>query len=585
MVNLSRYDARFLESALISAERAGDLEAAQVIAQALAPKMAEAQDTSPLESVLIGAGRTGDKLVSGVRKLWNTATGDDEELAAIKRDQAERDKAYAALQIENPKSTFAGEMLPYFAIPTGAGGAAGMRAAAGGAKVAKGLGARNVAAGLLKAGRGLKASKYADAAITGGLLGGAYYNDDQGLSAGTGALGGLLGQAAGSAAAVAAKPIRSRLHGASERVANWARSKGFKLTPGQKTGSRSAMQWEQSASEMAPLAGPFQDMAEHNAKKANRIALDAMGEIGEQLDDVALGKADKRLSNRFEELTRGESINVDNFFDAVEARISDTVDSLDDVANWAAKQAENNPVRKAAQDFLNRLREGSTISGEAYQLLQSRFNKAATAAFKRGDGETGHVLAAMKNALDDLVEKSLGKDKLKAFQKVRAQWKTKIALEAPGVIREGNVSLPFLHNVLKRTDKRGYLRGGNRSDFYEMARFGDYFKPLSSSNTAKHSFMQNLVTQGALLGGLGGGLGGASGLWDQGGFDPGRALAGFAGGLGTAAAIYSPMHLGAKAYLNTGWPFTGPIPLLGNALSKASSRAGAPIGIGTALSQ
>ena len=515
-----------------------------------------ADDTSAAEAVVIGAGRTADKLWTGTRKLWNEFTGDDEDLAKIAQQQQSRDKAYAGLVEKHPVATFGGEMLPYALAPIGLGTGAAIKGTQAAARGAKALGARNVAAGLLKGGRALRHKTMADAAITGGLLGGAYYGDNQGMQAATGAAGGILGDVAGRVVGRALKPVQSAITGRVEELASWAKAKGIRMTPAQKTGSKPLEVTEASASRMGSTAGPFAAVANQNQQKFNQIALDAVGEAGDKISDQTLGKIHDRLGESFKELTDNAEIDIDDILEVIDDKLlAMDFEGVEDIAGadeWVEK-------------ILRKLKDGDVITGKDYQGLQSRLNSQDSAIFKSktGDNELAFALVAMKDALDEAAERSLGSAKRKAFQKVRRQWKNKIALESPGVINgQGDVSAATLHNVLKRMDRRGYLRGGDTSDFYEMARFGQAFKPMQSSGTAEGMFLQNLLTQGALLGGAGGVAGGVSG----------GDLQSAASGLGTGLMAAGLLHGGANAltrgYLRGGgYPLTGAIPGLSKLLT------------------
>lgn len=503
-------------------------------------------DPGVIGSMVIGAGRTGDKLVAGVRNLWNQATGDEEDLQQIQQEQAGRDDAYAGLQKQHPVATFAGEALPYVALPLGMGAGAATKGAQVAANVAKGAGARNAAAGLLKAGRAIKGSTLADATVSGAALGGAYYDDESQLTgAATGLLGGAAGTLAGRAASRAIKPVQSKLFGMPERLAEWGKGKGFRMTPGQSTGSATMRKAEAGLESLAPTSGPFTAVREHNQKKVNQIAIDALGEIGDEMDDNLLGKAHDRMSRRFKELTEGATIQAGDLIDRVEKKMAaydiDSIDGIEGAGKWFDR-------------ILEKVHAGDTISGADYQRLQSRLNTAARNLFKSpsGDKELAFALAAMKDALDDAAEASLGKETRKAFQKVRGQWRTKIALESPGVINPGtgDVSAPTLANVLKRMDKPGMLRGKNKSDLYEAARFGQAFKDIvGNSGTAERSYIKDLLGNAAILGGIGAAGGGIS---DQSSIGEGLAT-----GLLATGALHGGANLLSRGYIKSGgYPFT-----------------------------
>ena len=121
-----------------------------------------------LESALIGAGRTADKVGTGVQNLFV----DDAETERLQQEQAEKDRLFAQLSDERPASTMIGETLPYFAVPLGLGGQTVGATLQGISKI-PGLG------GLLNIGGKVRGSTLADAGLTGTALGGITYDDNQ----------------------------------------------------------------------------------------------------------------------------------------------------------------------------------------------------------------------------------------------------------------------------------------------------------------------------------------------------------------------------------------------------------------------
>lgn len=87
-----------------------------------APAPAQPDDPGVLQSTLIGAGRTTDQVIDGVKQLWHKATGNDQALAELEADQAEKARLYKPLQEQHPMATAIGESLPAAVVPMGATG-------------------------------------------------------------------------------------------------------------------------------------------------------------------------------------------------------------------------------------------------------------------------------------------------------------------------------------------------------------------------------------------------------------------------------------------------------------------------------
>lgn len=131
-----------LQFALTAADQAGNTEDARALAQAIvklrnqAPEPSKFDDPGIGKTLLIGAGRTFDRVGKGMQQLYYGATGNDAELKALSERAASDDKAYKPLQEARPWATGIGESLPSMVLPGGGartllGQAAAMGLAAG----------------------------------------------------------------------------------------------------------------------------------------------------------------------------------------------------------------------------------------------------------------------------------------------------------------------------------------------------------------------------------------------------------------------------------------------------------------------
>lgn len=141
-----------MHDALINADKAGDTAAAQQLADAIyAMQPAAKPDISLLgqinpkppvevpgiaESLLIGTGRTFDRIGKGMQQMYYGATGNDAKQASLKDAAQEDDRIYKELQKARPFATGIGEGIPSVILPGGGattvlGNMARMGAAAG----------------------------------------------------------------------------------------------------------------------------------------------------------------------------------------------------------------------------------------------------------------------------------------------------------------------------------------------------------------------------------------------------------------------------------------------------------------------
>lgn len=119
-----------LQSALVAADKAGATDDARVLAQAIisikgkSKPAAVAQspafdDPGVLQSTLIGAGRTFDRIGKGMQQLYYGATGNDKKAEELKQLAASDDAAYKPLQEAHPFATGIGESAPSMILPGG----------------------------------------------------------------------------------------------------------------------------------------------------------------------------------------------------------------------------------------------------------------------------------------------------------------------------------------------------------------------------------------------------------------------------------------------------------------------------------
>ncbi|MCX2972999.1 hypothetical protein EYC87_05295 [Halieaceae bacterium IMCC8485] len=384
--------------------------------------------SGPLHATTIGAGRTVDKLVTGVSDLF----AGDEEQARTAADQQANDLAYANLQDKHPVATTAGEIAPYLATAMIPGGMAVQTAA-------------------------------------GGTIGAAMYNTpedrlkqgaiDAGLSALPYATGKLFNKVRGG------------------RLANRADDLGWKLTPGEALDSAGLRSLEASMESFPPTAGPMRRLKEPRQGAMNRVALEAIGETGADFSDDALLAARARVGEVFDNTIKSKSYGVDDGF----------LDALGNIET-AAKQGVlgGGDTAKIVDNILTQAGDGA-VNGNTLQQWRTTLQTAASKAYRSDTAtkEYADALDDMVSAIDGLIGRNLSGDELKAWQQARGQWTAIKQLEKSKAITEtGDVSGRKLANNLSANDMHGYYRGANKSDLYDAARLSKAYPPMADSGTA-----------------------------------------------------------------------------------------------------
>lgn len=444
------------------------------------PKGAE-EGVGPVDAAMIAAGGTVDWLYNRAKGGLLGMLGDEAGAQAARANVDESKRLMAPLEEARPVATALGSALPYAAIPTGAAAGA----------VGRTIGA---IPGLGRAGAAIAGSGLADAALTGAAIGAA-----EGTSPVGGAAGGVAGYGAGRLLSRVISPVGRSITETQQRLVDRARRIGMSVKPSQATGSPFLERLEASMESSAITAGAFARRGARNQATANRLAARAIGETSDSLNADVMGRAAKRIGDRFDELTRDATVKLDDDFITalgnIEAKTSGTWvknSSIDDVIERALKEAAEAP--------------DNAISARRYQDIRSQIGKAARSNLRgeNSDPETAFALFDIQEALDDALSRSLGDDARQAFAQAREQWRILSLLERPGVVNtsSGDVSLRRLANSLRTKDKRGFARGRNRSDLYDAARFAQGFRQYPDSGTAgRLSLPMTLGMQGG-IGGL-----------------------------------------------------------------------------------
>jgi hypothetical protein len=273
-------------------------------------------DRNFLENMLIGSGRELSQMGAGLKDL--VGLGGDK----VKELESEKE-IYEEFKDENPWAATAGEVLPYVAsLPSGMAAKGATRlAGVAGKEIPKLLSKNMMPAALLPAatqpvGRGAiavdKAKRILNAPITknvaiGGTTG-AIHPDSSALEGA--ALAGA-GHVVGKAAMEPLSRVKPKLTKAQKEIVDWAKSKGFKLSPGAKTGDVGLQELDQALATRNTTAGYVEEMKRLNQKIGNRIAAQKLDLDMDSLDPGSLAAARETIGNRFNNLAKNSKGFVD----------------------------------------------------------------------------------------------------------------------------------------------------------------------------------------------------------------------------------------------------------------------------------
>lgn len=413
----------------------------------VAPQQSQAKPTDgvgTLDALLIGAGRSTDKVIQGVRQMYNKATGDQKTLDAISQDQAENDRLYAPLKAANPIAAGIGEALPALAVPVGGAGAGA-------------------------------ASFIGRSALAGALPGALSYGDaaDRIKAAGMGGAGAALGGAAGLGLGRLLSPagpasISGDALQAAERI-------GLNLTAGQKTQNPAMQAFENYLAKSPGSSGAMQARAGANQTAMNKAAAGAMGQQGDALSEGAFAAAKKAIGAEFDRLGAVTNPQLGNDF--MQALVQ--VDS----ANAARGAFKSKPVDTLVTKGLDLAASGK-LTGTAYKEIRTAISNEAQSAFKAGDATYGQALKTVRNALDDAAKQSLSKADQEAWDTARKQWAAYKALTKSNVAEGGNVSAARLAGAL-RSGGDQFRTGAMNGPLADIARVGEAVKSVQNPNSGQ----------------------------------------------------------------------------------------------------
>lgn len=367
-----------------------------------------------------------------------------------------------------------------------------------------------------------KAGEYASAVTEGGLLGGT-----PGLLSGLGAqAGGDLTKDSGPAAQFAGslvggvlggqfankltQPIQSALNTEQKAIVERAKEMGLRLTPGQQTGNRRLLGFE-NTTEALPGGGYFPKVRGENFEKANEIALKSIGVQGKDINPTVIARAADDIGSEINRLTRGQTIRLDrDFFDAVDAlkknyrmlspdQQSAEVNAM--LKNWSKPSGVSNVA----------------ITSEVYQANRSAYDTAARASFRSGTNQTeARIQAKLADALDEAAQRSMPRAELDAFKEARRKWSNLVVLEGSDLAKSGyNINPNKLATELSKQNKKvGRVPLGER-DLVDLSRMPSLLREVTpNSGTPERLFWTGLLSggggyAGSALAGPGGALAGA----------------------------------------------------------------------------
>lgn len=410
------------------------------------------------QTMLIGAGRTFDKLGAGVQQLYYGATGNDPKLAELKATQQENDRLYAPLQKARPWATGIGESLPAMAIPMG-----GAATTAGNIALRYALG--NAAMGAMQYGD--FGERAGNAAV-------------QGIGS---AAGSLMGSALGNGVSRLAnmQPIQKVATPAQQAAAAVLDKAGVPLSIGERTGSKVARGLEDAFSVIPMTSATAQATKEAQNVALNRAVARMAGVTDPTLTsitpDIAQG-ARNAAGKAIGDIAERNAMNVD-------APVMKNLLAIHNEVTQFAPDDVAKPVIARINQALSKLETDAsgnvTMSGRAYRELQSKIGKQMQSA----NGDTKAYLGSLRNTLREAMNGSISQADADAWQAANKTYQNAVLMQdVAGRSAVGDISPAALFQAGKKANPELRSLGAAAKAL---------INPLPSSGTAERSFAVNML--------------------------------------------------------------------------------------------
>lgn len=206
-----------------------------------------------------------------------------------------------------------------------------------------------------------------------------------------------------------------------------------------------------------------------NQTTGNRAAAQAVGSAAEKLDQGAIGKAADRFETVFG-AGRDPSVTV-----PVGAQTSQAITDAEKGLTLSSKKSFWGSDN--ISDLMDHLQNG-TANAKQLGDISSRLTAEANGEMSSpmGNKALGRSLSAVKEHVEDLIQNSIQDPQTaSAYAAARPQYRTyNTLINRPSILNSstGDVNLNNLGKYLQKADKPGYTKGGNTSDLYNAARYG-----------------------------------------------------------------------------------------------------------------
>jgi hypothetical protein len=477
----------------------GRLVTAPAPAAPIASPQAEIEDPGLGQTLLIGAGRTFDRIGKGMKQGYYSAKAQFEsptttsliaggtpsqlKLKQLAAEAASDDEVYNELRELRPMATGIGESLPSMVIPVGATGTA--------LATAGKLAASAAIPAALEYGSVEDRLKNAAGAGAGAVVGGVVIPKAAGAAwnVGKNSLKSLVGNVTPEALALAAK----------------ARAAGIPVNAAQ-LGDSKFLKTLSSAIEQMPFTGGAK--AASNQRTAFTKAVSkTFGDDVEKITPEVYAVNKKRLGQTFDDLAMRNTLSVD---DALMSRLEGIASEANQMADDGTIKAVNsvidrvlrqsnaaaNEVPNVAMAGVPRHAASFEVPGAAYSSIDSMLSKSI-----KSGGEKGNYLSEVQKAIREAMDRSIAPEDQAAWTMARTQYKNLKAVRdiVARDAGDGNIPPTQLLNALNNSEAgKEAMAMGSRGQLGELGRIGRQFvrDQIPNSGTAQRAMAMGLIGGG-----------------------------------------------------------------------------------------
>jgi hypothetical protein len=243
---------------------------------------------------------------------------------------------------------------------------------------------------------------------------------------------------------------------------------------------------------------PGSGQVARNAEQRSQFTRAVSKAIGENTDAITrdtLQAAERRIGGTMGDIAKRTTLRTDQQFTDALQKIDDELLRMplpDGSAKALARQLED--VRSATSS--------GTMSGEAYQAF-TRYGTPLSMAQRSPDPNIRHFAGQVRDALDDMLERSAAPELVDGLRQARSQWRAMVNVVEPMIEKSpnGQIDPAALLTRIRAAYPDFLRRGTGGNELGELAMIGAQFMPRmpNSGSAQRVAIGAGIANTGAYL--------------------------------------------------------------------------------------